>query len=78
MISISSSEAEYISLSTCGKNVIHPRALFQEFLNKELISEKHLAQKTINIDSISSLFLAEKPKITKLNKIIKIDAYHIK
>lgn len=78
MIALSSSEAEYIALSNCGKDIMHLRRLFREFQVNGPVSEENLEPTILNTDSTCAMSLVTKPKITERNKHIEIKAHHIK
>lgn len=79
MVALSSTEAEYIAVSTCGRQVVCFRNIFSEVLeNKPINSDLGMASTKIFTDSTSALSLLNKQNISERNKNIEIKAHHIK
>lgn len=79
LVTLSSSEAEYVALSSCAKQVIWLRRLFYEMrTNKAITDEPKLPATVINTDSSSGLSLATKQVVSERNKHIDIKIHHVK
>ena len=79
LVTLSSAEAEYVSLSQCGKQIINLRRLFKEFqLNQPISEEPNIPATQIITDSTSAISLITKPSVSERNKHIDIKAHHIK
>ena len=78
MVSLSSAEAQYISLSSYGKTVIWIRRLFQEFMKSiPVVEEPYFAPTKIHMDSTAAISLAMKEQVSQSNKHISIKFHHI-
>lgn len=77
-IAFSSSEAQYIASSSCGKSVLHLRWFIQSLSIKSTIEEEQVAPTILNTYSYSAVALLTKPKISERNILIEIKTHHIK
>lgn len=78
-VALSSSEAEYIALSSCAKQITWMRRLFNELLtSSKLEDEPHLHPSSMYTDSQSALSLTLKQAISERNKHIEMKCHHVK
>lgn len=79
MVTVSSAEAEYIAISSCGKHISWLRRLFHELqTHVPIYSESDIAPTVIYTDSTAAISLATRPQVSERNKHIEIKAHHIK
>ena len=79
ILSLSSAEAEYIAISTCGKSVIWLRRLFVEILSHEpLANEPILPPTIIRTDNTAAISLPTKEKLSERNKNIELKVRHVR
>lgn len=78
MIALNSFEAEYIAISTCGKDIMHLRRPFIEYKLNKPIAGVEIPPPELHTDITSAISLIKTQKRTQQNKYIYIIAHHIK
>lgn len=79
MVTLSSSEAEYVALSACSKQIVNTRRVFLEFLlNQPINTEPNLSATQLQTDSKSGISIATREQVSERNKHIEIKVHYIK
>lgn len=79
LVTLSTSEAEYVALSTCAKQIVWLRHLFVELLHNEpLTADFALHPTNLITDSTSAISMTNKRQVSERNKHIEIKVHHIR
>ena len=79
LVTLSSSEAEYVAISQCAKQIINLRRLFKEFeINRAISTEPNIGSTELFTDRKSAILIATKRQISERNKHIDLKAHYIK